>query len=47
MAHLYEAVPARWRDFVFSDTVTTPLLRARHGDSSGVLGAARLWDAGP
>jgi fructokinase len=32
--------------FVFSDTVTTPVLRARHGDSSGVLGAARLWDAG-
>jgi fructokinase len=45
MAHLYQQVPARWRDFVFSDTVTTPLLRARHGDSSGVLGAARLWDA--
>ena len=34
-----------WRDYVFSDTVTTPLLPARHGDSSGVLGAARLWDA--
>jgi fructokinase len=45
MAHLYREVPARWRDFVFSDTVTTPLLPARHGDSSGVLGAARLWDA--
>lgn len=46
MAHLYEEVPRRWRDFVFSDSVATPLLRARHGDSSGVLGAARLWDAG-
>ncbi|HYZ30795.1 MAG TPA: ROK family protein, partial [Crenalkalicoccus sp.] len=45
MAHLYEAVPARWGRFAFSDAVTTPLLRARHGDSSGVLGAARLWDA--
>jgi fructokinase len=44
MAHLYDEVPRRWRDFVFSDVVTTPLLRARHGDSSGVLGAARLWD---
>jgi fructokinase len=43
---LYRDVPERWRDFVFSDTVTTPLLRARHGDSSGVLGAARLWDGG-
>ena len=44
LAHLYEEVPRRWRDFVFSDTVTTPLLPAKHGDSSGVLGAARLWD---
>jgi fructokinase len=44
MAHLYERVPAMWGRWVFSDTVTTPLLRARHGDSSGVLGAARLWD---
>jgi fructokinase len=32
---------------VFSDRFTTPLLRNRHGDSSGVLGAAYLWDAGP
>lgn len=44
MDHLYDRVPARMAGFVFSDTVTTPLLRARHGDSSGVLGAARLWD---
>ncbi len=44
MAHLYEQVPALWSRWVFSDTVATPLLRARHGDSSGVLGAARLWD---
>jgi fructokinase len=44
MAHLYEEVPRRWRDFVFSDVVGTPLLKAKHGDSSGVLGAARLWD---
>lgn len=45
MAHLYEQVPALWGRWVFSDAVTTPLLRAAHGDSSGVLGAARLWDA--
>lgn len=44
MAHLYERVPALWGRWVFSDAVTTPLLPARHGDSSGVLGAARLWD---
>jgi len=44
MAHLYTQVPALWPRYVFSDAVTTPLLQARHGDSSGVLGAARLWD---
>ncbi len=44
MAHLYAAVPRLWGQDVFSDAVTTPLYRARHGDSSGVLGAARLWD---
>ncbi len=44
MTHLYSAVPALWGEWVFSDSVTTPLLRAKHGDSSGVLGAARLWD---
>ncbi|MBD0270520.1 MAG: ROK family protein [Acetobacteraceae bacterium] len=44
MAHLYEDVPRLWGRWVFSDSVTTPLLRAEHGDSSGVLGAARLWD---
>jgi len=45
MTHLYDQVPRLWTRWVFSDTVTTPLLRARHGDSSGVLGAARLWDS--
>ncbi|WP_149537292.1 ROK family protein [Siccirubricoccus phaeus] len=44
MAHLYAEVPLRWGRFVFSDVVTTKLLPAKHGDSSGVLGAARLWD---
>ncbi len=40
---LYADVPRRWARHVFSDTVATPLLRARHGDSSGVRGAAWLW----
>ncbi|WP_439599011.1 ROK family protein [Falsiroseomonas sp.] len=43
MAHLYEALPRLIPRHVFSDTCTTPILQARHGDSSGVLGAARLW----
>ena len=40
---LYENVPARWGPYVFSDHADTPLVRAAHGDSSGVRGAAWLW----
>jgi len=39
---LYAEVPHRLRPLVFADRAHTPLLRARHGDSSGVRGAARL-----
>ena len=42
MEMLYSAVPAQWSRFVFSDRVDTRLLRAMHGDSSGVRGAAWL-----
>jgi fructokinase len=41
---LYESVPRVWTEFVFSDTVVTRLARAVHGDSSGVRGAAWLWE---
>ena len=41
--HIYDAVPRRWKSFVFSDSVDTQLVRAKHGDSSGVRGAAWLW----
>ena len=40
---LYEAVVSRWGAYVFSDRVDTRLLRAQHGDASGVRGAAWLW----
>ncbi|MGC2131592.1 MAG: ROK family protein [Candidatus Aquilonibacter sp.] len=40
---IYTRVPALMRGYVFSDTFDTPLLRAAHGDSSGVRGAAMLW----
>ncbi len=40
---LYETVPRLWRPHVFSDVVRTRLVRNRHGDSSGVRGAAWLW----
>ena len=43
MGNLYEQVPKLWGQWVFSDVVNTRLVRARHGDSSGVFGAARLW----
>lgn len=42
---LYRNVPKLWGAFVFSDTVVTPLVKNRHGDSSGVRGAAWLWPA--
>lgn len=45
MAHLYEELPRLLPRHVFSDVVRTRIVPARHGDSSGVLGAARLWDA--
>ena len=41
---LYESVPEAWSEFVFSPAVVTTLARARHRDSSGVRGAARLWE---
>jgi fructokinase len=44
MSSLYERVPRLWGEFVFSDAVVTRLVRAAHGDSSGVRGAAWLWD---
>jgi fructokinase len=43
LARLYENVPAIWDRWVFSDRVDTVLRKARHGDSSGVRGAAWLW----
>jgi fructokinase len=42
---LYETVPRLWGEHIFSDHVATRLLKHRHGDSSGVRGAAWLWKA--
>ncbi len=39
---LYERVPELWLEHIFSDRVVTRLKRNRHGDSSGVRGAAWL-----
>lgn len=42
---LYTALPALVARHAFSDTIDTPIVRAAHGDSSGVRGAAWLWPA--
>ena len=43
MPALYREVPRLLDRHVFSDQVNTRLVQARHGDSSGVRGAAWLW----
>ena len=39
----YNNIPSLWTEHVFSDQVRTRLCQNRHGDSSGVRGAAWLW----
>lgn len=41
---LYQNVPAIWGQYVFSDKVFTKLVPPKYGDSSGVRGAAWLWN---
>ena len=43
LPRLYQSLPARLPAYVFSDRVDTELRPPRHGDSSGVRGAAWLW----
>lgn len=40
---LYDDLPSAMLPYVFSDTYDTPIRKAKHGDSSGVRGAAWLW----
>jgi len=40
---LYQTVPQLMKKWVFGGECETPLLKAVHGDSSGVRGAAWLW----
>lgn len=44
LAAIYEQVPRLLPKWVFSDAVSTKIVPAMHGDSSGVRGAARLWE---
>jgi fructokinase len=43
LSRWYSTVPRLWTQYIFSDVVETRLLPPRHGDSSGVRGAAWLW----
>ena len=43
VTRLYANVPKLWGEYVFSDSVATKLVAPKHGDSSGVRGAAWLW----
>ena len=44
ISRLYSNVPKLWAEYVFSDQVITRLVPPLHGDSSGVRGAAWLWN---
>ncbi len=45
LTSLYPALPALLRSYTFSADTGTPIVRAMHGDSSGVRGAAWLWQS--
>ena len=40
---LYDLVPPQLANYVFGGEAETPIVRNKHGDSSGVRGAAWLW----
>ena len=44
---LYTNVPRLWGQYTFSDHISTSLRPPRHGDASGVRGAAWLWPLDP
>ena len=44
IARLYDTVPRLWPRYVFSDRIDTKLVPPQYGDSSGVRGAAWLWN---
>lgn len=44
ISRIYENVPRLWMEYAFSDTLETKFVPAKYGDSSGVRGAAWLWN---
>lgn len=47
LPHLYEDLPELIQPWLICDGMATRILPPRHGDSSGVRGAAWLWGFGP
>ena len=43
MLRLYQSLPTLMRGYISGGDFKTPVLQAKHGDSSGVRGAAWLW----
>jgi fructokinase len=41
---LYQGLERLVGEYAFTDTLATPIVKNRHGDSSGVRGAAWLWE---
>ena len=46
LEHCYREVPRLMEPWIFGDSRRINIVQAKHGDSSGVFGAARLWDHG-
>jgi len=44
LERLYTNIPSLWQPYIFSDEVITRLVPPKFGDSSGVRGAAWLWE---
>ena len=42
--NIYEEIPKRIVPYIASNYFLTPIVKAKHGSSSGVRGAAHLWD---
>jgi fructokinase len=42
-ARIFRMVPKMWERYTVAKDLRTTLVKARHGDASGVRGAARLW----
>ena len=45
ICRLYENIPRKWPGYVFSNYIKTKLLKPKYGDSSGVRGAALLFES--